>query len=183
MMPPGEEEVRSPHLAIFTIFCTVAAHAAAIRTESFDLEVPEGYEAVAQLTSPGAQLFGYIKKTSSAEASSLIQVTIYDLGSQPDVPANQMYEASGVYLLQFLGGIEARRSRFRKSAPEHVSISGVDGSKITWDGYAGDTHLKGVLYSVIKGSKVFSIRVEGPQELYTEQTAQAAKAAEEITLR
>ena len=71
-------------------------------------------------------------------------------------------EVKELYLNRYFGGIESRRSEFKKSAMVAEAIGNSDYKKIEWSGKAGKDEMKGVMYVTVINNVVTVVNLQLP---------------------
>jgi len=97
----------------------LVTNAAASPGDLVQIVVPAGFEGPTSADpGPGAHIDGYVRHIPGQERGTLLQITTYDFGSKlKDMPKEELADAAEHYLLQFLGGVERKRTGFHASKP------------------------------------------------------------------
>ena len=86
------------------------------------------------------------------------------------------------YLLDFLKGVERRRTEFKQSGIVHIPLGGISASKISWHGRLKGLEMSGVMYCVIIGSKIISFHTQDSGNEITPNMLEAIRSIESLTL-
>ena len=148
-------------IALLFVSCPLAL-AETYSNDVIELTVPDGFEGpTTGSPGPGATVAGYVKPYSGRSGGTLLQVSTYDFRSALEgMPEAERGNASEYYLLQFLGGVERRRTSFSASRPERISLGGLPASKISWTGRANGLQTSGVMFCVVIGTTVVSLHTQ-----------------------
>ena len=149
-------------VACCLVLSASGAPAAAFESELFALDVPGGFQGpISQSMGADGSVIAFTKPHPGAPTNTLLQITIYSApaGAQPP-RADQLGPLSERYLGQFLGGIERRRTDFSSTKPSRVTLGGLPATKVTWTGVAQGRQMRGTMYCVIVGTRVFSLHVQ-----------------------
>ena len=121
----------------------------------------------------------------NGSVKTLLQVNVLDLGfphgktlSDPELTTY-----ADRYLLEYLGGIERRRTGYSASPVAHIRLAGMPAARATWGGAVGGRDVVGVMYSVIVRNRYAVIL--HTQDLGREPTAgmfEAMRSIESLTL-
>lgn len=154
------------------------AAAAEFTLEPLSIQVPEGFEGPISQSQGSATLVVFTRPNPDTAAKTLLQISIYDFGEKlRGLPDTARGVASERYLLQFLAGVERRRTDFKRSDPVHITLSGIPAAKVTWSGRADGTQAVGTMYCVIVGTQVVSFHT---QDAGTEPTPAMKEAVDAI---
>jgi hypothetical protein len=180
------QPMRTSLILAFLAFAFLANTTAA-NTFSIDpvaIEVPAGFEGPISRSEDAAAVVAFIKPHPDSRMSTLLQITIYDFGDKlRGLPAPERGTAAERYLLQFLSGVERRRSNFTPSEPNPVVLGGIPAAKVTWRGLANGIEAVGVMYCVVSGTKVISFHTQDIGSAPTPAMQQAMHAIEQVKMR
>ena len=153
--------------------------------EVLTLDVPDGFEGpILASPGPGAKIAGFTKPYSDSSGGTLFQITTYDFRSSLEgMPEEERGNASEYYLGQFLGGVEGKRTSFSASKAERISLGGLPGSRVTWNGKFNGTPTSGVMYCVIIGTTVVSLHTQDIDGAPPENRSAALAAFERMRVR
>jgi hypothetical protein len=148
------------------------------------LTVPPGFEGPVRQEREGAILVAYVKPRADGRANTLLQVNVAEMGAKlVEVNPAGRGEAADRYLLQFLGGIEKRRTEFRKIGPVRVVLGGLPAARVQWTGNANAMQMVGAMYCVVVGTKVVVFHTQDLGNEPTQAMGQAMKAIEAARLK
>jgi len=165
-------------LALFT-----ECFAGQFSAEGITLDVPNGFEGPLSQSMERAVTYGFTKPSSTPQFRTLLQLSAYDLGkSIPKLSKKEMLEGTDKYLLEFLKGVERRRTGFTQSKIVHISLCGVPASKISWSGSFEGLKANGVMYCAIVGSKVLSLHTQDAGNELTPNMLEAMRCIESLVL-
>jgi len=171
-------------VAVSLLALGVTASAATFEDEVLSLEVPAGFQGpIRQSPSPDAVLVAYTKP-HTGERGTLLQISTYELGSKlPKFTSAELGAAAEKYLLEFLTGVERRRSSFQASKPTRIMLNGVPAAQVTWKGVAQGARLHGTMYCVVIGSRVVSFHTQDFENAPAENTSEAIRAFESVKFK
>ena len=164
---------------LVSVLATPLSSAATSTVGPVVISVPAGFSEAGSQQQGGMQVAAWTKPNGPVK--TLLQVSIYDFGSQLDKkPSPQDLTAgSEKYLRDFLGGIERRRTDYQLSPVEHMKLAGLPASRATWKGRAGDIASVGVMYCVIvQGRFVVSFHTQDAGSSPTDAMREAMKSIE-----
>jgi len=168
-------------LLCFALF--TESFAGQFSAEGITLQIPEGFEGPVSQSKEKLALYGFIKPSSTPQIRTLLQLSSYDLGKTiPKLSKEEMWAGSDKYLLEFLKGVERRRTGFSQSKIVHISLGGIHASKISWSGSLEGLKANGVMYCVIVGSKVISLHTQDAGNEITPNMLEAIKSIESLVL-
>ena len=151
--------------------------------EGITLDVPKGFEGPLSQSMERAVVYGFTKPSSTPQFHTLLQFSAYDLGKTiPKLPKEEMLAGSDKYLLEFIKGVERRRTGFTQSKIVHISLGSVPASKISWNGSLEGLRANGVMYCVIVGSKVISLHTQDAGNEITPNMLEAMRCIESLLL-
>ena len=166
-----------------SLIVPLLAFAADFTVKPVTIAVPEGFEGPVRQEHQGAVVVGFTKSSGPA-SKTLLQLTIYDLG--PRLKTNNAAErgaAASKYLLDFVGGVERRRTDFHRTEPTPLKISGLPAAKLQWTGKLQGMETVGVMYSFVVGSSVVSFHTQDVGSTPTSAMIEAASAFESAKVR
>ncbi len=178
--------MRAVLLFLLVLLWVPASQAEDFANNLFKLNLPDGFKGPIQKSQDGGSIFAFVKPHPGSNTASLIQISIYDFGpSFAKIPNAQLSNAAEKYLREALQGVQRRRTNFHTGESEDIRISGIPGRKISWSCtvQGEDLTAKGVMFSVLKGSKVFSIHVQDSAEFSSQTFPAAVKAIEGMEIR
>ena len=170
-------------IALLTLLAASATAAAGDFTlQPVTIAVPAGFEGPIRQQQQGATMVAFTK--SGPNAKTLLQISIYDFGkNQPKMTDAERKSAASKYLLDFVGGVERRRTNFRRTEPSPMTIGGAPAARLQWTGRLQGLDTVGVMYCFVAGTKVISFHT---QDLGSEPTAamgEAMQAFEAVKVR
>jgi|SRR5579872_745035 len=115
------------------------------------IAIPPGFAAAPSQKLKDTRLSAWTKSVRDGSIKTLLQVTVYNLGSHPDktLSDQELVDGARQYLRQALVAVERRRAQFHASAESRIAIAGAPAFKATWNGAVGTRNTVGVMYSVI----------------------------------
>lgn len=152
-------------IAVLVAFVAIQTPAVAeeYKDQLITLDVPEGFEGPIRDSSaaPQAVVVAYSKPYQNGDGGTLFQITEYDMGEGlRDMPESARGETAEFYLLEFLGGVERRRTNFVATKPERIELAGIPGARVSWTGEAAGQQMSGVMYCVVIGTVVVSFHTQ-----------------------
>lgn len=169
---------------LFAICATCSA--SPYEHEFFVVNVPAGFKGPITQNLQGAWSIAFSKPHLQSQNATLLQITYMDFGAKiPKLNEKELSEGAEKYLLQFLAGVERRRTSFNKGSVQEVRISGIPGKKIEWAGNVPEAGIsaRGVMFCVIKGSRVFSFHTQDVTTFADKTLPVTIKAIESIRLK
>jgi hypothetical protein len=158
-----------------------AIHAAPFSADGVTLEIPTGFEGPLTQTVQGANIYAFSKPSATAGFKTLLQITIASMAKQGDaVSADALPQAAERCVLDFLKGIERRRTDFSQSDVSHLKLAGLPASRITWKGLAQSTKSNGVMYCVIADGKAIVLHTQDTSGGITKNMKNVLAAFEDI---
>jgi len=160
----------------------LVTNAAASPGDLVQIVVPAGFEGPTSADpGPGAHIDGYVRHIPGQERGTLLQITTYDFGSKlKDMPKEELADAAEHYLLQFLGGVERKRTGFHASKPTRVSLGKIPAARVEWTGTAQGEAMSGVMYCVIVGTTVVEFHTQGFRDSPPSDRVDALRAIESV---
>lgn len=161
----------------------VATAVAASRSDLVRITVPAGFEGPTSADpGPGAHTDAYVRHLPGQEQGTLLQITTFDFDSKlKDMPKEELADAAEHYLLQFLRGVERKRTDFHASKPARVSLGKIPGARVEWTGMAQGEAMSGVMYCVIVGTTVVEFHTQVFQDSPSSDRADALRAIESVS--
>jgi hypothetical protein len=147
------------------------------------VQIPSGFEGpVKQSPAPNASVVAYTKRSADSKAATLLQITTYDFGSQLEgMPEDQRVEITEGYLMQFLSGVERRRTSFVKSPASQLTLGSIPASRIDWTGIAEGIAVSGTMYCVIVGTRVISFHTQTSEDASSQAISEAKRSIESVS--
>lgn len=144
------------------------------------IDVPDGFEGpVKEAFDPSNQTVAFSKPYTDREGGTLLQITRSDLGPKLlTVPRERLGDIALVYLGQFLGGIERRRTDFTVADPVTLEIDGVPAVSAEWRGKMDGVDASGIMYCAIVGTEVVILHTQDEDGAPVEHRASAIDAIE-----
>ena len=134
--------------AACAIAAATSAQATAASVGPIRFTVPDGFEFARSGHHDGAEVSAWTRSTGSSK--TLLQVTLYDMGSTANTSTPQeLSRAAQAYLRQFLGGVERRRTEYRASPVRELRLASGPAASATWTGKIGGVEAVGVMYCAI----------------------------------
>jgi len=130
------------------------------------LAVPEGFDAPASSDHDGGVTTVWIKRRPGTADSTLLQVSVLDGGAAfDDAGADDRFEGSQHYLLEFVRAVGRTEDHFELESIERVSLAGTPAARARWTGLVADKPVVGVMYCVLVGHSIVNLRTEdaGPR--------------------
>jgi len=165
-----------------SLILPVFASAGVFSVQPVTLTVPSGFEGPQRQEGVGAVSVGFTKN-SLGPMKTLLQITIYDarLKLKNESKVNRDAVASKC-LLEFVGGVERRRTDFKKTEPEMLKISGIPAAKLRWTGKVQGMETVGVMYCLVSGTNVISFHTQDVGSVPTPAMIEATKAFESASV-
>lgn len=159
------------------------AAAERFRFEGGSVEIPPGFTGpVEQRRGTEIVLYGFSKRHPGRETATLMQITVYrPPGGLPSMPKDQEARASEKYLLDFLAGVERRRTHFSRGPVESITVDRTAVARVKWSG-RGDGHpMTGVMYCYVHGPRVVSFHTQDFDFAAPDDMAAAVRAFEAVS--
>lgn len=116
-------------------------------------------------------------------SNTLFQVSLYDFGSKLGALSEaKQAEAAKKYLLEFVAGIERRRTNFKRTDPHPMKLAGIPAAKLQWTGEFQSKATVGVMYCFVVGTKVISFHTQDFGTEPTDAMKEAMKSIEGVRL-
>jgi hypothetical protein len=173
-------------ILIASLLCWQPVFAAApVRIGPVVLTIPEGFEAAQRQKQKGTLIAAWTRSVRDGSVKTLLQVTVYDLGSRTGKTPAQPDLADGPqkYLRQALGAMEQRRSRFKTSPVAHIKLADIPAVRASWNGAVATRDVVGVMYCVIVRNRFAVIfHTQDLGNIPTDGMLDAMKSIESVTL-
>lgn len=166
--------------------CAIAAAASAQTSAAtigpIQFMVPDGYEFARSGHHDGAQISAWTK--SAGTSKTLLQVTLYDMGSAADTSTPQeLSHAAQAYLHQFLGGVERRRTDYTASPVRELRLASGPAASAKWTGKIGGVEAVGVMYcAIVRKRYVVIFHTQDVGDVPTAAMLEAMKSIEAATV-
>lgn len=170
-------------VAVGAIAVAASAQAAAATVGPIQFTVPDGFEFARSGRHDGAEVSAWIKSAGSSK--TLLQVTLYDMGSAADTSTPQeLSHAAQAYLHQFLGGVERRRTQYSASPVRQLRLASGPAASATWTGKIGGVEAVGVMYcAIVRKRYVVIFHTQDLGDAPTAGMLEAMKSIEAATAR
>ena len=170
-------------IAAALVFSCSQADAESASVGPIQLVIPEGF-AYATSARQGSMTVSAWTDSAGA-AKTLLQVSVVDIGSSAEsIGPAELADGSASYLLQFLQGVQRRRTDYTLSPIRHLTIAGTPAAMATWTGALDGLPMVGVMYCVIvHGRYVVSFHTQDLGYAPTPSMRQAMKAIETAQAR
>lgn len=171
--------------ALIVLLCVGAAVIAReFSLEPVTLSIPSGFEGPVRQEHQGLVVIGFAKARADSRSNTLLQVNLIDLGSRLNgLKESERGRAADKYLLDFVGGIERRRSNFQRSQPSRLTLARLPAAKLQWTGQVNGTDTIGVMYCVVVGTKVVTFHAQDLGSQPTAAMIDAMKSIEGVRLK
>jgi hypothetical protein len=162
------------------LFLSTAAFAESSTIGPVEISVPEGFGNRQTQRQGSSQTTGWTKFSSDQNTKALLQVSVYDFGSELGKPSKQeLVEGAEQYLREFLSGIERRRENYVLSPIERLQLAGLPAARGRWRGNIGTVAAVGVMYCVIVDNRfVVSFHTQDLGSKPTDAMQEAMKSIE-----
>jgi hypothetical protein len=179
---------RSPMRSIFlaaatTILLTVGC--ASHEIHEVEIAAPDGFSGPEhRALGPGTETFAYRKDRPLGQVGTLLQVTRHEFGDAlKNLPESERYPTARKYLLDFLKGIERRRTNYNQSAPTAVSLDSRSAARAEWTGQYDGIDAHGVMYAVIAGTTLYVFHTQDPLTAPAADMQDAIHAIESVKFK
>lgn len=170
-------------LASILVFFSAVAHAANYSYPEFTADLPSGFEAPVAQGNSGAKSWVFAKSNKSSSVVGILQITVYDFGEAlPAMSEDETNQAMEQYLMEFLAGVERRRSSFSTGAISNTSIGIRNARSIDWEGLAEGIPMRGRMYVTIVGSAVYMLHVQGSEQQFAALLSELSSTIETMVL-
>jgi hypothetical protein len=169
---------------LLTLASVAVAAAERFRFEGGSIDVPAGFTGpLEQRRGDEVTLYGFTKRHLGRESSTLMQITVYRAPSDlSQIPKDQEAREAERYLVQFLGGVERRRTNFSPGAVESIVVDGKHVARVKWRGQAEGHQMHGVMYCYINGRQVVTFHTQDFDFAPPDNMAAAVRAFESASL-
>jgi len=149
--------------------------------EGGSLHIPAGFEGpITQDLNGQGNVYAF-KRPHKDTSAALLQISVFDPGQKfPELSQEEMKEAASQYLLQFLGGVERRRTNFQRGPVQFLRIGGLPLAKISWNGDHNQQRLEGVMYCYIFKSRIVNLHTQDYSKYNRQYIEQAVRAFESM---
>jgi hypothetical protein len=174
------------NVCLLTLVCVAAFAAAPFSTDGISISVPNGFEGPVIQNQGQAKVVAFTKQSTTVSVNTLLQVSIFNPGpgAIPTTLSQQELSAGAQkYLLDFVKGIERRRTEYGQGEVAKLLLAGTPAAKIAWHGRIEGLSSNGVMYCVILQGKIFSFHTQDMGRESTANMREAIKSIEAITLR
>jgi hypothetical protein len=145
------------------------------------LRIPAGFDGPISGSKDGGTTTAFRKRHPDSEQATILQVTVYDFGSDMGAPSEkELADGTEQYLKEFLGGIERRRTDFVAQPVQHIQLGGVPAAKVQWNGRLSGMDTVGVMYCLIVGTRVVSLHTQDSGTTLTPSMKAAISAIEAL---
>ncbi len=139
----------------------------------FLVSVPDTFDRPIVRAAQGGKVWGFAKQRPDTETAGLFQITIYDFGETfPEISPNEIEDAMDQYLLEFLSGVERRRTNFSIGAIFNSKIGDRPSRAIDWKGTVGGKETQGRMFVTIVGSSVVSLHIQDVAQYFADTMAE-----------
>jgi hypothetical protein len=148
------------------------------------LTVPDGFDTPASSERDGGVTTVWTKRRPGTADTTLLQVSVLDGGAAFDeAGAADRFVGAQHYLLEFVRGVGRTEDHFQLAQIEHVSLAGVPAARARWTGTVADKPIVGVMYCVLVGHSIVSLRTEDAGPAITPAMYGAIAAIEAVKRR
>jgi hypothetical protein len=177
------ERGRALLATVLLMLCAVA-HAAPYEDELLRLEVPAGFVGPVRQRQGAEGMAVAYSKPHTGDRGTLLMIAIYDVGSKlPKLSKADLGAAAERYLLQFLSGVERRRTLFEASKPSRLELGGLPAARVTWRGIAQGFSMFGTMYCVIVGTRVVTFHTQDFEGAPPENTSEVIRSFESVQFK
>jgi hypothetical protein len=169
--------------ALPLVALTAGASTATYDHAHFSIDLPPGYIGPSEHVSGAAVSYGFRKPYPGTPLSSVILVTVQEMGSSfaRRVPGERA-RLTRETLDPIVGGIERNRSAFHRSEPAAVTIASYPGLKLAWSGVAQGIAFDGIVYCVLAGSRAIAVQIQDPAGRDKRRLTEAIRAEERMRI-
>lgn len=169
--------------ALALLTASAAITGSAFTLQPVTLTIPAGFDGPIRQERSGAITVAFTKSGSGAN-KTLLQVTLYDVGQElKKMSDEERATAPSKYLLEFVGGVERRRTHFKRTDPSPLQIGGVAAAKLQWTGQLQAVDTIGVMYCFVAGTKVISFHTQDLGSTPTAGMIEAIRAFEQAKVK
>jgi hypothetical protein len=126
--------------------------------EGFSIRLPRGFMTVPPAQQESTRLFGFGRLHGDLQTSTLIMVSLVDLGQAP--PAAPSAGERAQLLAMFLKGIKDRHTEWTQSVPTEVELGGLRFSAVDWSGKTQGREMEGTFYLTVAGSEIVALSAQ-----------------------
>ena len=148
------------------------------------LKVPEGFDAPASSEHDGGITTVWTERRPGTVDTTLLQVSVLDGGAAFDAAgAEDRFEGARHYLLEFVRAVGRTEDHFQLETVERVSLAGAPAARARWTALVAAKPVVGVMYCVLIGHSIVSLRTEDAGSSITPAMYGAIAAIESVTRR
>jgi hypothetical protein len=148
------------------------------------LSVPDGFDAPVSSERDGGVTTAWTKRRPGTVDTTLLQVSVLDGGAAFDeAGADDRFEGARHYLLEFMRAVGHTEDHFQLAEIERVSLAGSPAARARWTGIVADKPVVGVMYCVLVGHSIVSLRTEDAGPAITPAMYGAIAAIEAVKRR
>lgn len=148
------------------------------------LAVPDGFDVPASSEHDGGVTTVWTKRRPGTADTTLLQVSVLDGGAAFDeASVDDRFLGAQHYLLEFIRGVGRTEDHFQLAEVEHASLAGLPAARASWTGTVGDKPIVGVMYCVLVGHSIVSLRTEDAGPAITPAMYGAIAAIEAVRRR
>jgi hypothetical protein len=160
--------------------------AAPFSSDGIILEIPAGFEGPVTQNGVGGKVFGFTKQSLAPDIRALLQVTIVDPDNSAiptSLTEEQLSQGAERYALDFVKGIERRRTEFKKGNVVRLVLGGIPAAKVSWRGNSQGIATNGVVYCVIVKGRVVLFHTQDAGVATTSNMLEAIKAIDAVKIK
>ena len=146
----------------------------ALASVPFNIKLPAGFEGPETASRGSTKLFAYVRTNSVTNVKSLFQVTIVT------IPAEGRSDSLEKMLSGMLGGIERRRSNFKKSAITKSKLDSAEAVAVDWEGANEGQRLKGRMICAVSSGKLYCLHFQDIAEAWSVSLPQIESAIQKF---
>lgn len=148
------------------------------------LTVPDGFDAPASSEHDGGVTTVWTKRRPGTADTTLLQVSVLDGGAAFDeASTDDRFVGAQHYLLEFVRGVGGTEDHFQLAEIEHASLAGLPAARARWTGTVAGKPIVGVMYCVLVGHSIVSLRTEDAGPAITPAMYGAIAAIEAVRRR
>jgi hypothetical protein len=148
------------------------------------LAVPDGFDTPASSDHDGGVTTAWTKRRPGTADTTLLQVSVLDGGAAFDeASADDRFEGARHYLLEFVRAVGRTEDHFELAEIEHAALAGLPAARARWTGKVADKPVVGVMYCVLVGHSIVSLRTEDAGPSITPAMYGAIAAIEAVRRR
>lgn len=126
--------------------------------EGFSIRLPRGFMTVPTEKQGPARLFGFGRLHGDLQTSTVIQISIIDVGKSP--PTEPSTKERQQLLSMLLRGIKERQTEWAQSEPTEVELGGFPFAAVDWSGKTDGHEMEGTFYATVVGSKIVALSAQ-----------------------